>query len=346
MSERETERSLERSSRQMLFTPFGREGQARLRRSRVLVVGVGATGSALAEGLLRAGVGALRLVDRDLVELSNLGRQALYDEEDIGLPKAIAASQRLRAIDSGVEIEARIADARPRLMEHLCQDVDLILDGTDNFATRYLINEIALREKIPWIYSGAIGAEAVSMPVLPGLSACLACIYPEAPKQEESCDTVGVIQAAVLQAAALSLAEALKIISGQDEAVRRELWHVDVWWGEIGKVGTREPRSDCSVCQKRRFPLLSAEETGLSTTRICSRSIQVSPPEGSPPLDFDAIASCRPEARLSDHSLTFELEEYTLTVFPDGRLIVEGCSEPEHALALYRALIAERQGSE
>ncbi len=332
--------SQERSSRQRSFLPFGDAGHAKLAGSRALIVGVGATGSALAEGLVRAGIGALTLVDRDLIELSNLGRQSLYGELDVGLPKAIVARERLAAIDPAVEIKAKLADAGPRLLERLAQDVDLILDGTDNFATRVLINEIACREKIPWIYTGAIGSIAVSMPVLPGETACLSCIYPELPEQEESCDTAGVLQAAVLQAAALGLAEALKLLGGHHEALRKEMWTVDIWRGRLGRIGTAKPRPGCSVCERGEYPGLESEQSELRTARICSRSVQVAPPEGSAMLDLAAIAAGQAGAALSPHTLTWEQDDLVLTLFADGRLIVEGTQDADAAKALYRRLFA------
>ncbi len=329
----------ERASRQILFAPFGAEAQARLEAAGALVVGVGATGSALAEGLTRAGVGALRLVDRDLIEASNLGRQALYGEADLDLPKAIVARERLLALRSDMTIEARVGDAGPRLLAELSAGVDLILDGTDNFATRYLINELACREGIPWIYSGAIGATAVSMPVLPGETACFRCLFPDAPAHEESCDMAGVLQPAVLQAASWSLTEALKILGGRPEALIRELRSVDLWRGQAGGIRAASPRPDCPVCVKGEYTGLEAPRDELQVARICSRSVQVSPAEGAPALDLAALALNIEDAVAGEHVLVFETEGLAANLFPDGRLILEGCSDPERARKLYRRLI-------
>lgn len=331
--------SMDRYSRQTRFAAFGPEAQSRLGESRALVVGVGATGSALAEGLLRAGVGALVLVDRDLVELSNLARQSLYGEEDLGLPKAVAARERLLAIRKGAKIEARVGDADSRLLLELATAADIILDGTDNFATRYLINEVACRESIPWIYSGAIGATAVSMPVLPGETACFHCLFPAAPESEESCDLAGVLQPAVLQAAAWSLTEALKILAGKTDSLRRELRRVDLWSGQSAGLRTASPRPDCSVCQGGRYPGLAAPRDALRVTRICSRSVQVAPAADTQSLDLRALAAELPGSALDAHVLRLDIEGLAAVLFADGRLLLEGMSDPERARALYLRLL-------
>ncbi len=320
--------------------PFGAEAQARLGAARALVVGVGATGSALAEGLARAGIGALTLVDRDLVETGNLGRQCLYARTDIGRPKAAAAADRLAAINPALALDARVAEATPELLEALAPGAQLILDGTDNFATRALINELACREAIPWIYSGAIGATALSLPIVPGETACLACLYPEPPaaEQEERCDVVGVLQAAVLQAAAWSLAEALKLLGGRSEALRRELWTVDLWRGQQGRLRAAHPRAGCGVCQQRRFPLLAASRAEPRIALICSRAVQVTPPAGTPPPDLDALARRLKAAPPGADVLRLTLDGQSICVFPDGRLRLDGAQDAAQALAVYRKL--------
>ncbi len=329
----------DRASRQILFAPFGVEAQARLEKATALVVGVGATGSALAEGLTRAGLGALRLVDRDLVEASNLGRQALYGEADLGLPKAIVARERLLALRSSLTIEARVGDAGPGLLTELAAGVDLILDGTDNFATRYLINELACRDGIPWIYSGAIAATAVSLPVLPGETACFRCLFPHAPAREESCDMAGVLQPAVLQAAAWSLTEALKILGGRRDSLIRELRSVDLWRGQTGGIRAGKPRPDCPVCARGEYAGLDAPRSELQVARICSRSVQVSPPEGAAIPDLADLAARIDGSVHGEHVLAFETEGLAANLFPDGRLILEGCSDPERARGIYRRLL-------
>jgi molybdopterin/thiamine biosynthesis adenylyltransferase len=330
------------TARQQLFRPFGPEAQARLGAARALVVGLGATGSALAEGLARAGIGALTLVDRDLVEAGNLGRQCLYARADIDQPKAKAAAARLAAINPALALDARVAEATPELLEALVPGVQLILDGTDNFATRALINELACREGLPWIYSGAIGATAVSLPIVPGETACLACLYPQppAPELEERCDVVGVLQAAVLQAAAWSLVEALKLLGGRRDALRRELWTVDLWNRQQGRLRAAAPRADCPVCQGRRFPLLAAPRDTPRVSHLCSRTLQVTPPAGAPAADLAALARRFGAPLPGPDYLRLSLSGQSLLVFPDGRLRLAGVDDAPRALALYRDLLA------
>jgi len=334
---------LDFTARQQLFRPFGPEGQARLAAARALVVGLGATGSALAEGLARAGIGALTLIDRDLVEAGNLGRQCLYARADLGRPKAKAAAARLAAINPALGLDTHVAEATPELLEALAGGAQLILDGTDNFATRALINELACRERIPWIYSGAIGATAVSLPIVPGETACLACLYPTppAPGEEERCDVVGVLQAAVLQAAAWSLVEALKLLGGRREALRRELWTVDLWRGQQGRLRAAAPRPDCPVCQGHRFPLLSAPRDLPRASLLCSRALQVTPPAGAAPPDLAALARRHGASPPGPDYLRLTLDGLSALVFPDGRLRLAGVEDSARALALYRKLFSD-----
>ena len=329
------------TERQQLFAPFGAEAQARLARARVLVVGVGATGSAMAEGLARAGVGALTLVDRDLVDAGNLGRQCLYARGDVGRPKARAAAERLAAIVPALAVDAHVAEATPTLLEALAPGAALIVDGTDSFATRALINELACRASIPWIYSGAIGATAVSLPIVPGETACLACLYPAppAPESEERCDVLGVLQAAVLQAAALSLTEALKLLGGRTDALRRELWTVDLWRGQLGRVRAARPRRDCPVCVHGETPLLDAPRDRPRVAMLCSRTLQVTPPPGTPAPDLAALARRLDAPAPGPDYLRARIDGLDVVVFPDGRLRLVGCDSVERALQLHRRLL-------
>lgn len=330
------------TERQQLFAPFGAEAQSRLGRARALVVGVGATGSALAEGLARAGIGALTLVDRDLVDAGNLGRQCLFTRGDVGRPKARAAAERLAAIVPELRVDAHVAEATPTLLESLVPGCPLIIDGSDNFATRALINELACRESIPWIYSGAIGATAVSLPVVPGETACLACLYPTppAPESEERCDVVGVLQAAVLQAAALSLTEALKLLGGRTADLRRELWTVDLWRGQLGRVRAARPRPDCPVCARGETPLLDAPRDLPRVATLCSRTLQVTPPPHAPSPDLTALARRLDAPAPGPDYLRARIDGLDAVLFPDGRLRLAGCDSPEQALALHRRLLA------
>lgn len=227
------------------FAPLGPEGRRRLAAGRVLLVGAGGTGSALAEGLVRAGVGSLVLFDDDHVEEGNLGRQSLYSETDLGRPKATAAHERLTAINRQVDLTTIEERVVPGTLDPWLEGCDLILDGSDNFATRLLLNDVSQRAGIPWIHTAAHGSLAVSMPVLPGETACLRCLYPETPV-DEKCG--GILQPTVAAAAALSGVEALKILSGRRDEVRRELWTLDLWDGRLGRVRTAKPRPGCAAC--------------------------------------------------------------------------------------------------
>jgi len=331
---------MNRHDRQVRFAPIGAEGQARIAASKVLLVGAGATGSALAESLLRAGIGELVLFDRDLVDEGNLARQSLYTEEDLGRPKAEAARRRLSAIDSQARIQAFVADARPALLEPHLAGTDLILDGTDNFATRFMLNDLALREKIPWIYTAAIGETAVCMPVLPGETACLQCLYPEMPEDGLSCDAGGILHATVLAAAAMSVAEALKILAGRPEALIRRLRHREVWSGRRANLSTLEPRKGCPACEGN-YRHLGALGDSLHVTVRCRDACHVSPPAGAPSPDLRALAARWPGARLGPYALELEVECIGFRIFPDGQAMVEGSGNRELAAKLYRRIFTD-----
>ncbi len=330
---------MDRYSRQRLFAPLGDAGQARLGESTVLLIGVGATGSALAESLVRAGIGELRMFDRDLVDPGNLARQALYTEEDLGRPKAEAARKRLAAINSEVKIEAQVADARPGILEPWLKGVDLLLDGSDNFRTRFIINDLALQRGIPWIYTAALGETAICMPVLPGETACLECLYPDMPEDGLSCDTGGVLHPAVLAAAAMSAAEALKILAGRPEAVIRKLRHREVWSGRRANLSTEKRREGCPACAGNYRHLQPIGED-LHVVARCANSCQISPAPGMPPPDLDSLAR-RPGARRGPYALELELDGVAFRIFPDGQAIAEGSGNRLQVASLYRRLMDE-----
>lgn len=315
---------------------MGVDGQRALGSARALLVGAGATGSALAEGLVRAGLGSLILIDRDLVELSNITRQALYVEADIGYPKALVAAKRLGEIGGATEIIPQVADANGVFLEPLLEGCDLLLDGSDNFRTRFTLNDLSLRESIPWIYTAAQGSVAVSMPVLPGQTACLACLYPTMPADGLSCDEGGIIQPAAACAAAMSGAEALKILSGNIGQVRREMWTVDLWRGDFARVSIADRRDDCPACVEGRYEHLGDEGGTLTVTRLCARSLQVMPAAGERPPDFDAILKRHGAARLGPHAVELAEDELRLTLFPDGRALIEGDLDEREAGAIYQ----------
>jgi adenylyltransferase/sulfurtransferase len=332
----------ERYSRQVLFAGIGEEGQARIEKAHVAIVGVGATGAAAAGLLARAGVGTLTLVDRDFVETSNLQRQILFDESDAAasLPKAEAARRKIAAFNSEVEVHAHIADLVPANIHDLLRDADLVLDATDNFETRYLLNDYAVEQGKPWIYAAAIGSYAVTMNILPGQTACLACIFPEPPGGAvETCDTAGILNSAVNLAASLEVTEALKWIVGAHDKLRRSLFSCDLWTNESSEVATATPHPDCTACGQRNFVHLRGE--GRPHITLCGRnSVQIH--ERSRPVDLAAMETrLRPLGKVlrNDLLLRFERGEHTLTLFTDGRAIIQGTTDVALARALYARFI-------
>ncbi len=331
----------DRYSRQTLFPGIGREGQERLGRARVLVVGCGATGSVLANNLARAGVGFLRIADRDFVEGNNLQRQVLYEEEDAldGVPKAIAAAERLRRINSAIEIEPRVTDVTADGIEALLDGMDLILDGTDNFETRYLLNDASLKAGVPWIYSGVIAAYGVTMTVLPHDTACLRCVFPERPLPgtTPTCDTAGVLNGIVGVIGGFASTEALKLLIGSDRLVRGMTW-VDLWDNTFDRIELpRQP--DCPACGRGEYDYLDApvDESGVA---LCGRNaVQVRPPRGAPAtLDLAALAErldAAGEVASNGFLLRLRVDGYEVTVFPDARAIIKGTDDTAVARTLY-----------
>jgi molybdopterin-synthase adenylyltransferase len=331
-----------RYSRQSRFAPLGEQGQRRIRAARVAVVGVGALGTVQAELLARAGVGTLRLIDRDFVELSNLQRQLLFDESDAaeGLPKAVAAARRLARVNSEVAVEPMVADLTPASIEELFEDVDLILDGTDNFETRFLINDYAVREGIPWIYGAAVSSYGLKLAIVPGRTACLRCVYPEPPGGvQPTCETEGVLGPITATIAALEVGDALKILAVGPDAVAARLTTVDVWSGEIRQ--TQPPARDpaCPCCAGREFPFLSGVRR--APISLCGRNaVQIH--ERSRPLDLQELGRrLAPVAtvRANEFALRASIDAYELTVFPDGRAIIKGTTDTGVARSLYARYI-------
>src|SRR5271166_3833613 len=279
----------ERYSRQIRFAGMGEQGQQRLLDARVAVAGCGALGSFQAGALARAGIGFLRVIDRDYVELSNLQRQWLFDQRDVeqGLPKAIAAVRKIAAINSEIEVEPAVADLTPSNIDDLLADVALILDGTDNFETRYLINDYAVSRGRPWVYAAAVASYAVTMTVLPGQTACLACIFPESPRGiVETCDTSGILNSAVNFVASIASTEALKLLVGAHDKLRRTLLSYDVWTDDFSEISTAKPRAGCHVCEEHNFVHLAGE--GRPHITLCGRnSVQIH--ERQRPVDFEEV---------------------------------------------------------
>jgi molybdopterin/thiamine biosynthesis adenylyltransferase len=332
----------ERYSRQVLFPGIGVEGQQNLASARVCIVGCGATGSVLSSLLVRAGVGYTRIIDRDYIESSNLQRQVLFDERDAAesLPKAIAAHRKLQEINSTVAIEPHVEDLTPDNCDDLLEDVDLILDGTDNFETRYLLNDYAVREGRPWIYTAAVGSYGVTMNILPGETACLACVFPQSPTGTvETCDTGGILNPAVNLIGSITVMEAMKFLSGNRVAMRRTLRSVDAWYNDGSEIRADHPRTDCSVCQQRNFTYLSGR--AHPHISLCGRnSVQIH--ERHRPIDFadlESRLSAHGAVRYTEYVLKFERAPYELTLFPDGRAIIKGTTDTGIARSLYARFI-------
>jgi len=334
----------ERYSRQVLFSGIGEAGQEKLASAHVALAGCGATGAAAVGLLARAGVGTLTIIDRDFVEESNLQRQVLFDEADAreSLPKAEAARRKIALFNSSTGVRAHVADLTPGNIHQLLADADIILDATDNFETRYLINDYAVEQRKPWIYSAAIGAYAVTMNVLPEETACLACIFPEPPGGTvETCDTAGILNTAVNFAASIAVTEALKFLTGSRIKMRRTLLSCDLWTNESSEVSALTPRPGCEVCSLRDFRHLRGE--GRPHITLCGRnSVQIH--EHSRPIDLATLETrLKPhgEVRFNQLLLRFTRGEHTLTVFADGRAIVQGTTD----IALARSLYARFIGS-
>ena len=328
----------ERYSRQELFAGIGPEGQKRLAVARVAIVGCGATGSALAALLARSGVGTLRIIDRDYVEPSNLQRQTLFDEADAAesLPKAIAATRRIATFNSQIVVEPHVADLTPENIETLLDGLNLVLDGTDNFETRYLLNDFAVARGLPWIYSAAVGSYGVTLNVLPGETACLACMFPESPRGiVETCETAGILNSAVNLVASISATEALKFLVGARDKLRRTLLSWDVWFNERAEIAANKPRSGCRACGEKDLIHLNGE--GRPHITLCGRnSVQIH--ERHRPIDFNEMrARLQPHGtvRHNDFVLKFWHEPYEMTLFPDGRAIIKGTTDTGVARSLY-----------
>jgi adenylyltransferase/sulfurtransferase len=336
--------STDRYSRQILFLPEGEADQERLTRARAVLIGCGALGTVLASLLVRAGVGQLRIVDRDFVELSNLQRQSLFDEDDVrlGLPKAVAAARRLGTANSEVEVEAAVADFSADNAERLLRDADLVLDGTDNFEARYLINDACVRLDKPWIYSAAVGGYGLTLNVLPRRTACLRCVFPvvQTAGAVETCDTTGVLGPITSLIASLASAEAIKLLIGAEERLRPGLLWIDVWNNSFQSTPLAGPVADCPTCQQHHYEFLEAS-AGRSAT-LCGRSAVQVRPSRPQQLRFDDLGPrlrAVGETSWNEHLLRFHVDTYEITLFPDARAIVKGTDDPAVARALYSRYI-------
>lgn len=331
----------DRYSRQTLFQPIGKTGQKRLLDSRVLLVGCGALGASHAEMLARAGVGKLRIVDRDFVEFTNLQRQTLYKESDAAerLPKAVAAKKRIAEVNSAIEVESVVADVNNSNVEALINGCDLVLDGTDNFQVRYLLNDACVKHNKTWIYGAAVSSYGTTMTIVPGQTPCLRCIFEEIPDagSTPTCDTAGVIMPIISSISSVQVTEAIKILVGDTDALHRSLVQIDVWRNEWRKIKLNAPNPDCQTCGKRDFQFLAADAVEFSAV-LCGRdAVQIVPPRAAAMdlQEFAAKLSNIPDIKWNEYLVRFTVDGHEITVFRDGRAIVKGTDEIRAARSLY-----------
>lgn len=334
----------DRYSRQTRFAAIGNEGQARIGASRVALIGAGALGSVAAELLVRAGAGFVRIIDRDFVELSNLQRQSLYDEDDIrrNLPKAVAAEAKLQRINSTVQVEAVVDDVNPSTVEDYIQDVDLVLDALDNFETRFVINDACAKHSKPWIYSAAVGSYGLVMPIMPGKSPCLRCMLGSLPPPGTSptCDTAGVIGPITHIVASMQVAEALKIICGASQPTDYRLVTYDVWTNTFRRLDLgSETMAACPVCSEERYDYLDGSP--LRTITLCGRNAVQLIPAVKADMDFQKLSQLFPSGgvQFNEFLMKCSTPPYELTLFKDGRAIVKGTEEAAMARSVYSRVV-------
>lgn len=329
-----------RYSRQILFSPIGKEGQERLQRSAVLIVGMGALGTAVANHLVRAGVGYVKFVDRDFVEMSNLQRQMLFDEDDAqqALPKAVAAERKLKKINSDIEIEGIVLDVTAENIERLLDGVDLVIDGTDNFSTRFLLNDAAFKKGIPYIYGGVVGSRGMSAMFIPNQTACLRCLI-EQEVSGETCDTVGVISPIVDMIASLEANEAIKFLVGSQQ-LRNTLMTIDIWNNRIFELQLNHVKTNCLTCQKKEYPSLKSRGEQFITTLCGRETIQIKGKETISLEDWAKRLNKVGKIKQTPFLLQVFLPEgEKLTLFPDGRTLIHGTSDVVRAKTLYTRYI-------
>jgi molybdopterin-synthase adenylyltransferase len=334
-----------RYSRQILFQPIGKLGQEKLINSRVLLVGCGALGASHAEMLTRAGVGKLKIVDRDFVEWTNLQRQTLYKEQDAfqRLPKAIAAKNRLAEINAEIEVEAIVADVNQNNIESLIENCDLVIDGTDNFQVRYLLNDACVKHKKTWIYGAAVSSYGTTMTIFPNETPCLRCIFEEIPDAGSSptCDTTGVIMPIISTISAVQVTEALKFLTGNFDKLHKSLMQFDVWQNDWRKIKLREPIADCVCCGQRKFEFLESENREFFTT-LCGRdAVQISALKPTR-LDLSSLADKLKnlgEIKQNEYLVRFQADNFEVTVFADARAIIKGTDDLSVARSVYAKYI-------
>jgi adenylyltransferase/sulfurtransferase len=335
----------ERYSRQILFAEIGKTGQDKLLNARVAIVGCGALGASHAEMLSRAGVGRLKIVDRDFVEYTNLQRQTLFSERDAAerLPKAVAARERIAEINSGIEVEAVVADVNPSNVESLIADADLILDGTDNFQVRYLLNDACVKHGKTWIYGAAVSSYGTTMTIVPGSTPCLRCIFEEMPDAGSSptCDTAGVIMPIIATISAVQVTEAIKLIVGDREALHGSLLQFDVWQNDWRKIRLSHPTPDCPACGGRRFEFLDAESLEFSAVLCGRNAVQISPARPVS-INLGAVAeklSHLTDVKQNEYLVRFTADGNEITIFRDARAIISGTDNVSVARSLYARFV-------
>lgn len=330
----------DRYIRQTIFAPLGAPGQARLLASRVVIIGCGANGTVMANTLARAGVGSLVIVDRDFVELNNLQRQVLFDEDDVarGTPKAIAAVEKLWRVNSSIKIESIVADVNAENIEDLIEGATLVMDGTDNFETRFLINDACVKHNIPWVYAGAVASYGMTMTIVPRETACLRCVFQRepAPGTLPTCDTAGVIGPIVNVMASIASAEAIKFIAGAGKR-NAGLINIDLWENSFDSFAiARNP--NCICCAQNKYEYLEGERGGTMTASLCGRNaVQVNPGRGHA-LDLARLAEQLRgvgQVSLNEYLLKLQIANYELTIFPDARAIIKGTDDATVARSVY-----------
>ena len=335
----------ERYSRQVLFRPIGVEGQRQLSNARVVIIGCGALGTAQAESLARAGVGNLRIVDRDFVEFSNLQRQTMFTESDAAnrLPKAIAAANHIRRVNSDISVEPEITDVNHSNVERIIGGWDILIDGTDNFATRYLINDACVKHNVNWIYGAAVGSYGVTMTVRPAVTPCLRCVFPEPPPAASAptCDTAGVIMPIINIVAAVQVSEALKLLTGHEEELHQSLMQFDVWRNEWRRISIGRPVGDCPTCARHEFATLAADHPDFAAVLCGRHAVQISPSQPAR-INLTALGerlAAAGEVKLNDYLLRFRTGEFEMTVFQDARSIIRGTDDLATARSLYAKFV-------
>ncbi len=334
-----------RYSRQVLFSGIGKDGQARISASRVALIGCGALGAVQASLFVRAGVGTLRIIDRDFVEESNLQRQILFDEEDVRsvLPKAIAAEKKLRSVNSLIAVEGLVEDVNASSITRLLEGFDLIVDATDNFDARFLLNDYAVKSRTPWVYGACVGSYGLTFPVLPGEGACLRCVFENAPPAgiSPSCDTAGVIGPIVSVIAGMQVAESLKILAGRRDRINRRITTIDLWENRHESIHLPPPHPECPCCGRHEYPYLDGA-LGADATTLCGRnSVQIRRREGAS-VDLDDLARRLEHVgglEKNKFLLRASIDGYQLTIFADGRAIVNGTYDTAIAKSLYARYI-------